>query len=254
METKEITICLHCGCDQNVVDSQIESLRPLEETYKIHWNNRIDRHPGAYDSYSELINDSIVSSPTETVILINDRTRPKSHEVEKIIRLLEGGFAAATMYSVGFMGLTKELIRHIGWWDERFYGAGYEDDDFVLRLRMNDLAYYESEEADYDMHWQTPLRASGGEKCSRSEPWFKTKWHISDKEIRQMVDNENYTKYEGKLGPSNPEIKSRWMKWNQSVIGYRFAYRMQTNRGGQSRSYWFMDWSGTQNETKKVVK
>lgn len=254
METKEITICLHCGCDKGIVDTQMKALKPLEDIYKVYWNNRIDRHPDAYDSYSELINHSIATSPTEVVILINDRTHPKSHEVEKIVRLLEAGFAAATMYSVGFMGLTKELIRKIGWWDERFYGAGYEDDDFVLRLRLHDLAYYESEEAEYSTDWQTSLRAKGGDKCSKSEPWFRTKWKISNDEIRQAVADESYEKYSDSLGEENFSIRGRWMKWHQSVIGYRFLYRMHTNKGGESRSYWFCDWANTQNITRKITK
>ena len=42
---KEVTICLHCGCSQEIVDNQIKILSPLSEYYKIYWNNRIDRHP-----------------------------------------------------------------------------------------------------------------------------------------------------------------------------------------------------------------
>lgn len=254
MKTEEITICLHCGCDQKVVHRQREALKPLESVYKIHWNNRIDRHPEAYDSYSELINDSIISSPTEVVILINDRTHPEPHQVEKMVRLLEAGYAAATMYSVGFMALTKELIRHIGYWDERFYGAGYEDDDFVLRLRLNNLAYYESEEAEYDMDWKSPLVAKGGDNCLGSEPWFKQKWKITNTEIIQIEEDVVYDKYKGLLGESKPDIRDRWMSWKQSVIGYRFLYRMHTNKGGQSRAYWFCDWLNTQNDIKRVVK
>jgi len=254
MRIDEITICLHCGCDQQVVNKQVEALKPLESIYKVYWNNRIERHPEAYDSYSELINDSIATSPTELVILINDRTHPTAEQVEKMVRLIEAGYAAATMYSVGFMALTKELIRKIGWWDERFYGAGYEDDDFVLRMRLNDLAYYESEEAEYDMNWKSPLIAKGGDKCSKSEPWFREKWQITETEVRQVRDNEDYNKYEGKLGESRPDISERWMRWSQSVIGYRFLYRMHTNKGGQSRTYWFCDWLNTQRDIKKVIK
>ena len=80
---KEFTICLHCGCSRDVTNAQMEALKPLEDKYKVHWNNRIDRHPEIYESYSELINDSVATSPSEWVILINDRTNPKVEEVEK---------------------------------------------------------------------------------------------------------------------------------------------------------------------------
>ena len=113
IKIKEITICLHCGCSKEVVDAQIDALKHLGIKYKLYWNNRIDRHPEMYESYSELINHSVVTSPTEWVILINDRTHPTIDEVEKMISLLENGYACVLLYNVGFMGFSKELIRKI---------------------------------------------------------------------------------------------------------------------------------------------
>jgi hypothetical protein len=229
----------------------MEALRPLESEYKIHWNNRIDRHPGTYDSFSELINDCVSTSHTEYIIFINDRTNPKPEEAKHIIELLESGYAAATKYSVGFMGFTKELIREIGWWDERFYGGGYEDDDFVLRLRLHDLAYYESLEGTYDMSWKTDLQPSDGKMCAKSEPHFNQKWIKTNTEIRRILPEENYTKYEGKLGDRKTDISSNWKKWNESQIGVFFAQRRITNAAGPSRTHNFRNENGA--EFKKVT-
>lgn len=234
---KEITICLHCGVSREIVNYQMSLLKPLEEEFKVHWNNRIDRHPASYDSYSELINESVCTSPTEFVILINDRCHPQPQEVKHIIELLENGYVAATKYSVGFIGLSKQLFRKIGFWDERYYGGGFEDDDFVLRLRLNNLAYYESEEAHYDMNWQSNLRAPGGEKCARSEPHFYAKWRHTPTEIRQVIPEETYEKYS--LGPSRDDISDSWKNWSESKIGIFFRERMIYNNGGPSRTYHF---------------
>jgi hypothetical protein len=68
LNINEFTICLHCGCNRELVDNQIKDLKPLESTYKVHWNNRIDRYPKMYPTYSQLINHSVVTSPTEWVI------------------------------------------------------------------------------------------------------------------------------------------------------------------------------------------
>lgn len=248
---KEITICLHCGCSREVVNYQMSLLKPLENEFKIYWNNRIDRHPESYDSFSELINDCIVSSPTEFIIFMNDRTHPKPEEVKHIIYLLENGYAAATKYSVGFMGFSKELIRQIGWWDERYYGGGFEDDDFVLRLRLNDLAYFESLESTYDMRWKTPLQPEDGKACVKSEPFFKSKWITKETEIRQVVEDEKYEKYKDKLGNSKSEISSSWLKWSDSKIGIFFKERQITNYAGPSRTCHFRDENGI--EFKKVT-
>lgn len=65
---KKFTICLYCGCSQEVVNSQMNALSGLKLKYKITWNNRIDRNSGMYDSYSELINHSIATS---NAVIIN---------------------------------------------------------------------------------------------------------------------------------------------------------------------------------------
>ncbi len=248
---KEITICLHCGVSRDIVNNQMELLKPLENEIKVIWNNRIDRHPGSYDSYSELINDCISTSKTEYIIFINDRTHPQVHEVKHILELLESGYAAATKYSVGFMGFSKELIREIGWWDERYYGGGFEDDDFVLRLRLADLAYYESLEGKYDMNWQSNLRPVGGERCSKSEPHFRKKWSDRTDEIIRVIPEEKYDKYNNILGNRNIEISKNWKKWSDSNIGVFFKERQITNFAGPSRTYHFRDENGT--EFKKIT-
>lgn len=247
---KEFTICLHCGFDRKVVEYQMNLLKPLEQIYKIHWNNRIDRHPQSYDSYSELINDAVTTSPTEYVILINDRCHPQPHEVKHIVDLLETGYAAATKYSVGFLGVSKELFRKIGFWDERYYGGGFEDDEFVLKLRLHDLAYYESEEGTYDMNWKSPLRPADGDRCIKSEIHFNNKWNKTDTEIRQVLIEEDYNhKYD--LGEENADISTNWKTWSESKIGVFFKERMITNFSGPSRTFHFRNENGQQ--FRKVV-
>jgi len=233
----KFTICLHCGCSTEVVNNQMNALKPLEEKYKIFWNNRIDRHPEIYNSYSELINDSVNTSPTEFVILINDRTKPKVEEVEHMIELLENGYAAVTKYSVGFMGFSKQLLRKIGFWDQRFYGGGYEDDDFVLRLKLAKLAYYESVESEYDQSWKSQLFPQDGKECSKSYPWFMAKWNVTGDAITRVVLEENYIY---NLGESNLEIENSWKDWSNSQIGIMFDYRKIHNNGGESRTHWFL--------------
>ena len=41
LKIKEFTICLHCGSDRKVSDHQMELLKPLEDEYKITYNNRM---------------------------------------------------------------------------------------------------------------------------------------------------------------------------------------------------------------------
>ena len=82
VKLEEFTICLHCH-EQHSVDQQMELLKPLEDEYNVHWNNRITRFPGKYPSYSNMLNHSIVTSPTEFIIMVNPRSVPKADEALK---------------------------------------------------------------------------------------------------------------------------------------------------------------------------
>ncbi len=213
----EFTICLHCGCSREVVDAQMNSLQPLESEYEVYWNNRIDRHPEIYTSYSELINHSVATSPTEWVILINDRTNPKVDEVKKMLQLLETDFSCVLLYNVGFMGFSKELIRKIGWWDQRFVNGGWEDRDWVWRIIAADLAIYESQEAEYDNTWKSPLNIPG---ATQSTPHWVSKYKPSPnkREMYKLIGEETYEHWDELLGSSIPEIRNSWKTFKHSIL------------------------------------
>jgi hypothetical protein len=102
-----------------------------------------------FPSCSYLWNQCIDRCPDETVIICNERARPKPEHVEKLLRLLAEGFALAGLYRFGFFGFNKDVLGRIGRFDERFHGGWYEDNDCILRLKEAGLAYYESEEVPY---------------------------------------------------------------------------------------------------------
>jgi len=217
---EEFTICLHCGCSKDVVNSQIKALSSLEKKYNVYWNNRIDRHPEIYDSYSKLINHSVATSPTEWVILINDRALPTVDEVEKMINLLQNGYACVLLYNVAFMGFSKELIRKIGWWDQRFTWAGWEDRDWVWRMCASNLAIYESQESTYDWSWKTPLTNSSYDS---TQHWY-TKYNQQDYEIYKNLPEETYKCWDKFIGESIPEISNSWNTWDKSSLDIMYNH------------------------------
>ena len=134
MKINEVTICLYCALPE-VVEMQMKALEPVEKKLKVYWNNRIDRHPDAYDSYSEMVNESVATSPTEWIVVINDRTVPTSEEFFKIIDLLKKGYAVATQWSVAYMGLSKEVFRKVG----MKMMIGFSDYTWLILLIMNHM-------------------------------------------------------------------------------------------------------------------
>ncbi len=217
----ELTISLHCGSDREVVNKQMDLLANLNEDYKIHWNNRIDRHPGMYSSYSELVNHAIATSKTEWLIFINDRVKPTPSEIKKMISLLEDGYALVMFYNVAFMGFSKELVREIGWWDERFLLGGWEDRDWVFRIRKNNLAIYESLESTHDYSWKSELNKLGG--ISSGEFW-QIKWDTSKNYIVfKNLPEKIYHKWNMYLGERNLDLKKSWKTWDQSILNLYYG-------------------------------
>ena len=234
IKIKKFTICLHCGCSQEVVNFQMDALSPLEFKYKVTWNNRIDRHPGMYESYSELINDSVATSNDEWIILINDRTYASVDEIEKMITLLENGYACVLLYNVGFMGFSKELIRTIGWWDQRFTYGGWEDRDWVWRIKKANLALYESQEGTYDMSWKSPLNVPG---AVLSGQFWEKKYDTSLKEIvYQKLQEEDYPEWEKTLEDHREDIKNSWKTWNESKLDIMYDPRFRPGSGPSGSS------------------
>jgi len=231
MSIDNLSINLHCGCDRNIVTKQIESHNILGKN--IDWNLRIDRYPLAYPSYSQLMNHAIATSKHEWMIFVNDRTMTSTEETTKIIKLLEEGYACVLLYNVGYMGFSKELVRKIGWWDERYKLGGWEDRDWVFRIAQADLALYESQEAHYDYSWKSPLQVIG-HGCRESQPHWDSKWDQKYHDaIVKMIPEENYEHWNLFLGDTKPEIRSMWKRWGDSVLNIGFD---KPNSGPSSSS------------------
>jgi hypothetical protein len=102
-----------------------------------------------YPSFSKLINDCIVQSPTDKIIICNDKSRPTIANFEKMISLLDEGYGFVGLYAFGFFGFEKCLIDKVGFFDERFINGEYEDCDFFRRMILHDVAMYNNYEISY---------------------------------------------------------------------------------------------------------
>jgi hypothetical protein len=219
----KISINLHAGSRPDIVKQQQQDQGYLFQYMKeIDWNLRIERYPKAYPSFSQLMNHAIATSKHEWMIFVNDRTTTSAANTLKICKLLSEGYACVYLYNVGYMGFSKELVRTIGWWDERYKLGGWEDRDWTFRLAQADLALYESQEVPYDYSWKSPLQVIG-HGCRESQPHWDRKWEQKYQDaIVKMLPEENYEHWNLFLGDSKPEIRESWKKWSESSlnIGY----------------------------------
>ena len=240
-EKIKVSLCFHAS-DPEIARWQLSCMEQDLQSFEYSVRIRGNVHADAYPSFSELVNTAINDSPHERIVLLNDKVMPKQGDLTRMLTLLDAGFGYVGLYSVGFCALTKGIIKKIGWFDERFLGGGYEDDDFVMRMRMHDVAIFDSHECDYD-YATTKTKQSVTIPLSGSEPHFLSKWRFEGNLIEKLLPEETYEKYD-----LSKATTDRWMPWMASVLGYYYGVGPKrgipqgshvTNHQGQSRVYRF---------------
>ena len=179
----------------NIIVHDLELAKPVQESlYPLPVN--IFNGTG-YPSFSKLCNDVIINNPTEIVIIASYKVRPTPNDVMKMLDLINSGFGLVATYRFAFFGFKKELIRRIGFFDERFITGGYEDSDIMRRIIENNISIYESEEIIY-------YRKESTWNNSNSRIHFFNKWQEpNDFRITRLLNEENYN-YD--IGVSNTNI------------------------------------------------
>lgn len=163
------------------------SLHPLAP---VHWDGT------GYVSFSKLVNDCIVQAPTEIVIICSDKVRPTPDHIGKILALLHQGYAFVGLYYFACFAFPKQLIRQIGFFDERFIGGEFEDCDYMVRMREANVAYYLTKEVPY-------LWMKSSWDNTRSRPHFIRKWGtLQMDEARRQLAEEKYPYNVGEPKPT----------------------------------------------------
>lgn len=139
-----------------------------------------------------LWNQCVVRCESEEVVICADKVRPTAQDVDVILNRLEQGYGLVCMYGFKFFAFSKQLLRSIGMFDERYLGGYYEDYDIVLRMYESNIGYLES--------WEVPCLKMGSswrDKGSRRH-WL-SKWERTDRGFVRKLPEEVYD-YD--LGPS----------------------------------------------------
>lgn len=161
-----------------------------------------------YPSFSKVVNDCIMAASEEYIIICSYKVRPTSNDIRKLFAHLNQGYAFVELYRFACFGFSKELIRHIGFLDERYVNGGYEDCDFTLRLLESQIPFVETESIEYIFQASTWSYANARE-------FHTKKWNsneiLTTQKIYRLLDDEIYP-YD--LGPKttetlrNPNIES----------------------------------------------
>jgi UDP-N-acetylglucosamine 4,6-dehydratase/5-epimerase len=205
----------------------IESLHPIPVNVIV----------GKSISFSRMMNEVInASSSSDILIICSHRVRPKPEDVYKIINKLNEGFGMVALYRLACFGFKMDLIKKIGFFDERFIPAGYEDDDFFFRLQEADIALYEEKCVEYiagPSLWQQELHSFEGIPFKQpiTYKFFIKKWHRDN--INRTI-TRNLPEQQLCYNLQNTNGITKFKPWSESVLlqdNVQKMYHMENNVG-----------------------
>jgi hypothetical protein len=169
------------------------------------------------NSFSKLINECILKADSEIIIIIcNDKIRAIERDIVEMVDLILFGYGIVALDRFNFFGFKKEVIRRIGFFDERYVGGGFEDWDMIRRLKESNIAYYEISGKIKCLNLPTTWQYGDNINFCPAAIHLKNKWgnNVPPKEgkIERFVDEEFYN-YD--IGPS---IKTNFLPWVDSVL------------------------------------
>lgn len=175
-----------------------------------------------YPSCSKLWNDCIMACPTEIIVMCSTKMRPTDGHVERALELVDDGYGIAGLYRFGFFAFKKDLIRRVGFFDERFIGGNYEDCDMMYRLNEANIAYYEAEQVPYE-------KGPSGWKHSMAQQHFIKKWSFTDgnnksgyETLTRLLNNEDYGYQLG------VDTGASFLGWDRTVLKVASSWFKQT--------------------------
>jgi hypothetical protein len=215
---KRIAICL-IGGNNIITEKQKKDLDGIEDHFDIEWYLRSDIYSGNYWTYSQIINESVISTESEFMIFVNPKTKTNKDDIIEIINDLCSGYCWVGLVAFGLWGTTKELFRHIGLMDERFFLSEYEDNDFALRLKKFGKAI--KWESRFDKYEQViTIR-----KKQHTHTIFTSKWKFDNKNnIAYIVDGYQENKQlPSKIKNDKKEyIYNSWLDLSNSNVNSSF--------------------------------
>ena len=126
------------------------------------------------NSFSQLVNKCIQDcfSNYNVIIFCSHRVRPTESDINRLLSKINEGYGYVGLYRFAFFGIHRDVIKQVGLFDENFI-AGYEDDDFRIRLNYHNIAFYEDHSTVY-----LPGLTSWTNNRSVEEKYFHTKYTI----------------------------------------------------------------------------
>lgn len=153
-----------------------------------------------HHSLSFCWNQIIISSATEKILILNDDT--KITELFRYFfesKVVSKGFSTINKSWSHFL-ISKDIVRKVGWFDERLGGVGHEDADYALRMSLQNVEITDTTclgltnlvVDQKNPGWKSISKKIAGNKYSQQNlDFFKTKWLTMD--LNPEIPREKFT-------------------------------------------------------------
>ena len=206
----KLAICF-MSMDESISKRQLIDLKLENSEFEVELYFRSDRNEIQYQTFSQMINEAIDDTESEFMIFMNPKVVANIDDIRFIVGKLQDGCCLSSLFGLAFFGMSKELVRNVGMLDESFLHSEYEDDDFLVRLRIfGKKVYWGQDWSKYNYHqsYCTPYRGS-------SLTTFWNKWWLKDNTIYNNNLNK-HKKISKRHRISNPHIFNEWKNFQYS--------------------------------------
>jgi hypothetical protein len=207
---KKVAVCFMSG-EKNVTDWQLSRIDKSKLSFELEEYFRYERNANLCQTFSQMINETIDDTESEFMIFINPKTIISTSDIDFIIDKLCSGYCFTSLFGFAFFGMTKELVRNIGMLDESFLAGEYEDNDYLIRMKLFDKMIYWGQDWTKYNYFKSKCDPNRGSSLTMF--WRKWRW----KENKLISRNESNTKkISRRHSESREDIKNSWKGFNES--------------------------------------
>jgi glycosyltransferase involved in cell wall biosynthesis len=160
-------------------------------------------------SLSKCWNQLVILSNTDGILILNDDTQVTDLFRQEMESKLNGLNFSVINNSWSHFFISKNIVKNVGWFDERLIGVGFEDIDYALRMGSSSIEVTNTECLGINNYvanqdnpgWQKVSDKMNSNKYSQSNmEFFKEKWDTLETNPEKR-----------------PEEFERKTKWHDSV-------------------------------------
>ena len=181
----QIIIAINGYYDHDVQEHYLKKITSLLDTFK----NVTYFYYDEGQSLSKLWNQLIIHTDNEKVFIFNDDIKLASGfrtSLEKST-ILNRDYGIINSSWSHFL-ISKPIIKKVGWFDERFPGVGYEDQDYEIRLALKEVPLIDVKVAHLknivyktkDFSYGKNIATDFEKYTSSNGKHYFSKWEISD--------------------------------------------------------------------------